>query len=86
MFNLGCFNDKRKFQSVPSNFLQTSSVVEKVALGQVFSEYFGFACQFSFRQILHINLSRGAGTIGRLLADVPSGHSIAPPHEIKKKL
>jgi hypothetical protein len=28
-------------------------VVDKVALGQVFSEYFGFPCQSSFHQILH---------------------------------
>jgi hypothetical protein len=28
-------------------------VVEKVALGQVFSEYFGFPCHFSFHQLLH---------------------------------
>jgi hypothetical protein len=28
-------------------------VVDKVALGQVFSEYFGFPCQFLFHQILH---------------------------------
>jgi hypothetical protein len=28
-------------------------VVNKVALGQVFSEYFGFPCQSSFHQILH---------------------------------
>jgi hypothetical protein len=28
-------------------------VVEKVALGQVFSEYFGFPCQSSFHQLLH---------------------------------
>jgi hypothetical protein len=27
-------------------------VVEKVALGQVFSEYFGFPCQSSFHQLL----------------------------------
>jgi hypothetical protein len=27
-------------------------VVDKVALGQVFSEYFGFPCQFSFYQLL----------------------------------
>jgi hypothetical protein len=27
-------------------------VVDKVALGQVFSEYFGFPCQFTFRQLL----------------------------------
>jgi hypothetical protein len=29
-------------------------VVNKVALGQVFSEYFGFLCQFSFHRLLHI--------------------------------
>jgi hypothetical protein len=28
-------------------------VVERVALGQVFSEYFGLPCQSSFHQILH---------------------------------
>jgi hypothetical protein len=30
-------------------------VVDKVALGQVFSKYFGFPCQSSFHQILHHN-------------------------------
>jgi hypothetical protein len=28
-------------------------VVDKVALGQVFSEYFGFPCQSLFNQLLH---------------------------------
>jgi hypothetical protein len=28
-------------------------VVDKVALGHVFSEYFGFSCQSSFRQFIH---------------------------------
>jgi hypothetical protein len=28
-------------------------VVDKVALGKVFSKYFGFPCQSSFHQILH---------------------------------
>jgi hypothetical protein len=28
-------------------------VVDKVALGQVFFEYFGFPCQSSFHQLLH---------------------------------
>jgi hypothetical protein len=32
---------------------QMGFVVDKVALGQVFSEYFGFLCQSSFHQILH---------------------------------
>jgi hypothetical protein len=32
--------------------LQVEFVVDKVALGQVFSEYFGFPCESSFHQIL----------------------------------
>jgi hypothetical protein len=42
-------------------------VVDKVELGQVFSEYFGFPCQSSFHQFLHNHhhLSSGAGTIGQ---------------------
>jgi hypothetical protein len=42
-------------------------VVHRVALGQVFSEYFGFPCQSSFHQLLHDqhHLSSGAGTIGQ---------------------
>jgi hypothetical protein len=60
-------------------------VVDKVALGQGFSKYFGFPCQFSFHQMLHTHLSSGAGTIGQLVADVPSGFSPTPPHKKKKK-
>jgi hypothetical protein len=30
-------------------------VVDKVAQGQVFSEYFGFPCQFSFHRMLYIH-------------------------------
>jgi hypothetical protein len=58
--------------------------VDKVALGQVFSKYFGFPCQFSFHQMLDTHLSSGAGTIGQLVADVPSGLSLTPPQDIKK--
>jgi hypothetical protein len=32
---------------------QLGFVVDKVALAQFFSEYFGFPCQSSFHQILH---------------------------------
>jgi hypothetical protein len=32
---------------------QVGFVVDKVAIGQVFHEYFGFPCQFSFHQILY---------------------------------
>jgi hypothetical protein len=32
---------------------QVGFVVDKVALGQVFSEYFGFLCQSLFHQIHH---------------------------------
>jgi hypothetical protein len=31
-------------------------VVDKVALGQVFSQFFDFPCQFSFHQMLHLGL------------------------------
>jgi hypothetical protein len=61
-------------------------VVNKVALGQIFSEYFGFLCQFSFRRLLDTNnLSSAAGKIGQLLADMPSGLSVTPPQETKRK-
>jgi hypothetical protein len=56
----------------------------KVALGQVLSEYFGFPCQFLFHETLHPHLSSGAGTMGPLVADVPSGLTLNPPHEIKR--
>jgi hypothetical protein len=51
-----------------------------------FLEYFGFPCQLLFHRLLHIHhLSSGAGTIGQLVADVPSGLSPTPPQETKKK-
>jgi hypothetical protein len=60
-------------------------VVDKVALGQVFSEYFGFPCQFTFHRLLHTHhLSAGAGTTGQVVADVPSRLSLTPPQESKK--
>jgi hypothetical protein len=60
-------------------------VEDKVALGQGFSEYFGFPSQFSFHQLFHIRLSSGAGTIGQTVADVPSGVSLTQTQETKKK-
>jgi hypothetical protein len=55
-------------------------VVEKVALGQVSSKYFSFP----LHQMLHTHPSSGAGTTAQLVADVPSGLSLTPPH-VKKK-
>jgi hypothetical protein len=42
-------------------------VVDKVKLGHVFSEYFGFPCQSSFHQLLNNrhHHSSGAGTAGQ---------------------
>jgi hypothetical protein len=61
-------------------------VVDKVALVQVFSEYFGFPCQFSFHRLLPTHhLSSGAGTVGQLLADITRGLSLTRPQETKKK-
>jgi hypothetical protein len=52
-----------------------------------FLRYFGFLWQFSFHRLLrlHHNLSSGAGSIGQLVADVPSGLSLTPPQENEKK-
>jgi hypothetical protein len=52
---------------------------EQSGIGAGFSEYFGFPCQFSFHQMLHIYISSGAGTIDQLVVDVPSGLSLIPP-------
>jgi hypothetical protein len=57
-------------------------VMDKVALGHVFSEDFGFPCQFSFHRLFYIHhLSLGAGTIGQIVTDVPSRLSLTPPQE-----
>jgi hypothetical protein len=62
-------------------------VVDKVAMGQVFSGYFGFSCQFSFHRLLHIHhLSSGADAVVQLVADIPSGLSQSQPQETNKKL
>jgi hypothetical protein len=59
-------------------------VVDKVALGLVFSEYFCFPCQFSFYRLLHTHhLSSRAGTIGQIVANISSGLSLTQPQEKK---
>jgi hypothetical protein len=61
-------------------------VVDKVTLRQVFSEYFSSPCQFSFHRLLHTHhhLSTGTGTIGQIVADVPTGLSHPHPKKLKK--
>jgi hypothetical protein len=61
-------------------------MVGKVALGQVTSVYFGFPYQ-SFHRLLHTkhHPSSAAGTIVQMVADVPSGLSLTPPQETKKR-
>jgi hypothetical protein len=58
-------------------------VVDKVALGQVFSEYFGFPFQLPNLLLNNCHPSSRAGTVGRIVADVPSGLSLTPPQEKK---
>jgi hypothetical protein len=70
-----------------SRWSHVGFVVDKVALGQVFSEYFGFSCQLSFHRLLHTHhLSSGAGTIVQLVADVPSGLSLTPSQETRRNI
>jgi hypothetical protein len=59
--------------------------VYKVSLGQVFLRVFRFPLPFSIHRMFCTHLSPEAGTIGQLVADVPSGLSITPSHEIKKR-
>jgi hypothetical protein len=65
-------------------------VVDKVALGQVFSKYLGFPCQFSFHGLFQTHhLSSGTGTIGQLVVmyqvDSVSLH-IKKKKKVKSKL
>jgi hypothetical protein len=64
-------------------------MVDKVTLGQASSEYLDFPFQFSFHQMFRTHLSPGPGTIGQLVADVPSQLivSLTPiPQSQKQKL
>jgi hypothetical protein len=47
-------------------------------IGAGFLEYFGFPCQSSFHQFLHHHNHPGLGTIGLLVAAVPSGPNWTP--------
>jgi hypothetical protein len=59
-------------------------VVNKVALRQISSEYLGIPSKSSFHRLLHAHLLSEAGTVGQSVADLPSGLSLVPLHEIKK--
>jgi hypothetical protein len=62
-------------------------VVNKVALGHVYSEYFGFPCQSSFHQLLHNHhRSYGAGTIGQQWPTYQVDSVSPHPEKLKKKL
>jgi hypothetical protein len=61
-------------------------VVDKVALEQVFSEYFGFPCQSSFHQLLHNHhRSSGAGTIGQQCPTYQVDSVSPHPEKLKEK-
>jgi hypothetical protein len=57
-------------------------VVDKAALGQVFSEYFSFPCH-SFQRLLHTHHypSSGADIACQIVVTVPNGLNITQPHE-----
>jgi hypothetical protein len=54
---------------------------DKVAMGQVFSEHFGFPCQLC-HQLLHTlyRPSSRVGKMGQIVVDVPSGLSLKSPN------
>jgi hypothetical protein len=56
---------------------QVGFVVDKMALGQAFSEYFGFPCQTHFiPPTSPSSQSPWTGTIGQYMAAVPRGPSM----------
>jgi hypothetical protein len=61
-------------------------VLDKEALEQVFSEYFGFLCQ-SFHRVfyIHYHPSSGAGTLDQIMANVTIELSLNPLPKEKKK-
>jgi hypothetical protein len=61
-------------------------VVDKMALGQVFSEYFGFPCQPHFiPPTSPSSQSPGTGTISQYMAAVPRGLPYGLHLTLKKK-
>jgi hypothetical protein len=62
--------------------------VDKVALWQALSEYYGFFCQFSSHRLLHTHchLSFRTGKICQIIADVQSGHSLTLLKKLRPKL
>jgi hypothetical protein len=72
---------------VHSRAWQVGFVVDKMALGQVFSEYFGFPCQPHFIPSTSASSqSLGTGTIGQYMAAVPRGPSMdSTSHNSNKK-
>jgi hypothetical protein len=63
-------------------------VVDKVALGQVFSQYFGFPCQFSFHRLLHIHphLSSEVGILGQKWPTYQVDSVSPQPKKLRKKI
>jgi hypothetical protein len=61
-------------------------VVDKEALGKVSSEYFGFPCHSFYRLLYahHPPLS-GAGKLGQVVADVPSGLKSQVKTQVKQR-
>jgi hypothetical protein len=57
--------------------------MDKVAMGQVFSEHFSFPCQ-SFHRVFYAHHHPSAGA-GIIVVDVPLELSHNPPLETKKK-
>jgi hypothetical protein len=63
-----------KYTAVQLSQYTMGFVVDKAALGQVFSGDFGFPRQ-SFHRLIytHHHPQSGAGTIGQIVADIPRG-------------
>jgi hypothetical protein len=71
----------RQLPTAAVRSLRIEFVVDKVALGQVPSVYFGFICKLSFHELLRTHLPAGAGIIRPVVPGVPSGLRQTPKYE-----
>jgi hypothetical protein len=69
----------RRRPAFKHGLIHVAFVVSKVALGQDFSEFFGFLCQYHYTVPLHTDIASGGLTIGSSEATVER-HGL-PRHE-----
>jgi hypothetical protein len=89
-FLLGCVTAQKRSHWLPTVAFRVQARVRSCGIcggqcgtGTGFLQVLWFLCQFSFHRLLrsHHHPSSGAGSIGQIVTDVPSGISLTKPQE-----